>query len=315
MPFALPFQSLFFWNNLNNLPGVALPRSRSESFNPYSSGTISTTKPRSMSHRCCKVFQSLFFWNNLNNGVRLRHVWRSVRVSILILLEQSQQLGPNVVIGDHVHIVSILILLEQSQQHHPDCVLIEDAAVSILILLEQSQQLVLRADEGRPALKFQSLFFWNNLNNTGCVVPLPVAIQFQSLFFWNNLNNTAEQRRATTEYTGFNPYSSGTISTTISCVRHTVSGCPVSILILLEQSQQHCLLLPRRGAYRGFNPYSSGTISTTPSASGPRNTADWGFNPYSSGTISTTTLSVTDFLRTARFQSLFFWNNLNNRKT
>ena len=63
-------------------------------------------------------FQSLFFWNNLNNHSRWRGHCDRDFVSILILLEQSQQLQTHP--PDHAaRKVSILILLEQSQQLDP----------------------------------------------------------------------------------------------------------------------------------------------------------------------------------------------------
>ena len=97
-------------------PGSQQPREEGAGgFNPYSSGTISTTVVRGSVWPRISWFQSLFFWNNLNNFGAQRALGRRHHVSILILLEQSQQHGAAGVAGGERE-VSILILLEQSQQ-------------------------------------------------------------------------------------------------------------------------------------------------------------------------------------------------------
>ena len=160
------FQSLFFWNNLNNdilCPAHGLGLS---SFNPYSSGTISTTLPTAAPARRLPWFQSLFFWNNLNNTVS---EWA----------EEHRRLG-----------FQSLFFWNNLNNDLERYGFFEDGEVSILILLEQSQQ-------PENVTSSPGSRYW-----------------FQSLFFWNNLNNNGRSRPPGGWAKRFNPYSSGTISTT-----------------------------------------------------------------------------------------------------
>ena len=237
------------------------------SFNPYSSGTISTTF-----HRPGREFPQ--------DGV-----------SILILLEQSQQhlasgRLPRRFLGFNPYSSgTISTTLAQAAPDH------RTVRVSILILLEQSQQQQKGFDpiEGIP--KFQSLFFWNNLNNS-CLVDHKIKLEHC-----------------------FNPYSSGTISTTGSPKRFSRPCKRVSILILLEQSQQQS----KSPAFRSRSSRVSILIlleqSQQRASSSVRRVATKCFNPYSSGTISTTGRTSSNVIPSPLFQSLFFWNNLNNELT
>ena len=256
------------------------------SFNPYSSGTISTTSCCIPHRSFSSLFQSLFFWNNLNNADVGDEIERQDPVSILILLEQSQQPILNATVGSS-----------------PFCFNpYSSGTISTTVDIPYNV---------RYSIKFQSLFFWNNLNNSDTEQRLLTEVMFQSLFFWNNLNNTicrgakpwmpmcfnpySSGTISTTAidllpcplHCRFNPYSSGTISTTCRASRCLVQDPKVSILILLEQSQQPNPARCRTAAARCFNPYSSGTISTTA----------FGFATFGGQFV---------------FQSLFFWNNLNN---
>ena len=211
-------------------------------------------------------------------------------------------------------------------------------SVSILVLVDRSLR-PLKNDRNPEKYPFQSLFWWIGLYDYVTADSRREAGGFNPCF-GGSVSTTITGCSPIAPARCFNPCFGGSVSTTGYHAGRSRPIRLVSILVLVDRSLRHLAAEEARpvairfqslfwwiGLYDSlisfpptfpplcFNPCFGGSVSTTAWTWGRPRSAIRCFNPCFGGSVSTTVREETTISRKARFQSLFWWIGLYDRRT
>ena len=269
------FQSLLSWISLLGRTAWWCASKFRTGFNPCCLGSVCSAGTPEFAEVVAAGFQSLLSWISLLGDNLGKTLVRWVRVSILVVLDQSARRSCRCLPAGGSR-VSILVVLDQSARPAEVCHGQGSLPVSILVVLDQSARQCAAAPACFPYL-FQSLLSWISL--LGCPDILhaqTVFVAFQSLLSWISLLGS-----------------------------RALSGCCtlgwVSILVVLDQSARQVSGLLNAGDRFRFQSLLSWISLLGPHIEFFRVCSVAGFNPCCLGSVCSASASLPSIVGTSCF--------------